>query len=229
MFIYSGFQSAALTEASEARAAELASHGRIDELAVSLFDAASLSFVLPGKKGASPKGAHATYAKLAAGPKPVFSKDVREAMAGTVKGWPQVCQGLHALVGMLHAAGACDAPAALPAWADPVALAAAKAASAEKRAANKATADAGDAADSTDTDSADAAPAAVNGAKPAATAPAANLIAAAIKAKAYSAADLRVILDAMAAVHAITADDGAFEEVDSAVAIENGAFEAAPF
>lgn len=229
MSIYSGFQSAALTEASEARAADLASHGRIDELAVSLFDAASLSFVLPGKKGASPKGAHATYATLAAGPKPVFSKDVREAMAGTVKGWPAVCQGLHSLVSMLHAAGACDAPAALPAWADPVAIAASKAASAEKRAANKGKGAASDAADSVDTDGATDGPAPANTARAPATAPAANLIAAAIKAKAYTAADLRVILDAMASVHAIGVDDGAFEDVDAAIVMEQGVFEAAPF
>ena len=57
---------------------------------------------------------------------------------------PAVGQALHALGEALHAAGkvkALPVLAALPAWADPVAVAAAKAASAEKRSANKRSAD----------------------------------------------------------------------------------------
>ena len=53
---------------------------------------------------------------------------------------PAVGQALYALGEALHAAGkvkALPVLAVLPAWADPVALAAAKAASAEKRSANK--------------------------------------------------------------------------------------------
>lgn len=200
--VFAGFQSPALTEAAELRVLHMAQHGKVDELAVSLFDAAGLSFVLPGKQGASPKGALAAFTVLASGPKPVFDKDTREALAGLVKGWPAVCQGLHALCTMLHSAGACAAPMALPAWADPAVLDAAKAAAKSKREAAKAVAKATTTSDAGDSEGSSEASANV-GTIAAPSAPSANLIAAAIKAQAYSASELAIIVEALHAANVL--------------------------
>ena len=101
---------------------------------------------------------------------------------------PAVGQALYALGEALHAAGkvkALPVLAALPAWADPVAVAASKAASAEKRSANKR--------------SADKRPAAAPAAAAAATAPAATAPAATAPAATAPAADMSAHVNAVIA------------------------------
>lgn len=190
-----GFASATVSEAAELRAVNLAQHGRVDELTADLFASIGLSMVAKGGKGASPKGAHAALALLSTGDAPS-----KKALQGVATSWADVCQGLHSMVTMLAAAGACPAPAALPAWADPVAIAQAKADAAAKRAANKA-AKAG--AAKGDTDGADADSDGAEPAQSAPTAPSANLIAAAIKAGEYSASELGLIVYALQCAHVI--------------------------
>lgn len=207
--ILGGFIAATVSEAAELNTQRLAKVGRIDELTADLFESIGLSMVASGKRGASPKGAHARLTLLCTGDAPS-----RAILKGIAKDWATVVQGLHGLVSMLHTANACDAPCALPAWADPVALAAAKAAKAAKaaatRAANKATA-AGDDGDEGADSGADGGPAILQ-ALP--TAPAANLIAAAIKAQAYTMDDLRVIMAALVAANVEPATQ-ATEQPDS--------------
>lgn len=195
--ILSGFVASTVTEAAEANTQRLAHAGRVSDLSAELFGACGLSFVAAGGKGASPKGAHAALAALVQGDAPS-----RALIKGIAKDWASVCQSLHSLVSMLHAAGACPAPVALPAWADMEAIAKAKVAAAAKRAANKA-AKAG--ADTGDTEGADGAESGASTVQAAPAAPAANLIAAAIKAQAYSAAELRAIVNALVAMHVIDA------------------------
>lgn len=189
--VLGGFVAAIVNEAAEADIQRLAAVGRINDLTADLFESIGLSLVASGKRGASPKGAHARLALLCQGDAP--SKAI---IKGIAKDWAGVAHGLHSLVTILHTANACDAPCALPAWADPVALAAAKAAKAAKaaatRAANKAVASAGDEVAGDDVELV---------ALP--VAPAANLIAAAIKAKVYNSAELAVIIAALTAANAI--------------------------
>jgi NADH-quinone oxidoreductase subunit C len=196
--VLAGFAAATVTEASEAHTLRLAGAGRVSEVAADLFASVGLSLVAKGAKGASPKGAHASLLLVCTGDAPS-----KALIRGIAKSWAPVVQGLHSLVSTLHSVGACDAPCALPAWADPVALAAAAAAKAAKaKAAKAATAegageDAGEDAGEADTTStASAAP----------SAPSANLVAAAIKAKAYSSADVAVLLAALVAAGAVSAD-----------------------
>lgn len=196
--ILSGFTSAVVSEAVTANAHKLASAGRVSDVAAELFESVGLSFVVKGGKGASPKGAHFALSQLVVGDAPS-----RALIKGIAKSWADVCQSLHTLVSILHAANACDAAPALPAWADPDAVAKAKAAANAKRAATKAqkAANAAESADEGDGLNTD------NSVQQAPSAPTANLIAAAIKAGQYSAADIAIIVQALQAVHAIAEEE----------------------
>lgn len=190
------FSAATISEASQTRYEAAVKAASVDHLTADLFAALGLSLVAPGKKGASPAGAAATYARLIQGDKPTGKPSPIVAPGAT---WATVAQCLFDLVADLAHVGACAAPAPLPTWADPEALAAAKAASAAKAKATKAAKAASAApADAAPADaeaaSADAAPLPDVGA-------AFNVIMAAAKAGALTADQKTALLAALAAAH----------------------------
>ena len=145
MQVTSIFNAHAISEAVSAQCATDAANGRINVTVADLFAALGLPLIQKGKKGASPRGAADALRALVTGDAPA-KKGIPAGILAPKQGWPEVAQALHAYVTTLASVGACDAPSPLPAWADPVAIAAAKAAKAAKaaatRAANKAEAEA---------------------------------------------------------------------------------------
>lgn len=145
MQVTSIFNPAAISEAVGAQCTIDAANGRVNATVADLFAALGLPLMQKGKKGASPKGAAEALRALITGDAPA-KKGLPVGILAPKQGWPEVAQALHAYVTALASVGACESPEPLPAWADPVAIAAAKAAKAAKaaatRAANKAEAEA---------------------------------------------------------------------------------------
>ena len=137
MQVTSIFNVNAISEAVSAQARIEAASGRVNDTLASLFASLGLNLIQQGKKGASPKGAAATLAKLCTGDAPAKA-GIPIGILAPKMGWPEVAQALHAYVTTLASVGACDAPEPLPMWADPASIAASKAERASKAAATRA-------------------------------------------------------------------------------------------
>ena len=135
MNVTSIFNVSAISEAVTAQTQIEAANGRINATIAELFSALGLPLIQKGKKGSSPRGAADALRALITGDAPA-KKAIPIGILAPKTGWPEVAQGLHAYVTTLASVGACDAPEPLPAWADPVSIAAIKA---ERAAKTKAT------------------------------------------------------------------------------------------